>query len=196
MNFQPEVTLVSGARDAGADAGESGWEEAFLRIESYLRAHHLESRLRLNELATALVRAAREQSRTRPGEAPVTTAMRVARERIGRWFAEAGVEGEWSDERVRVRGRLAWLHASAQAGSADAFLAAPPPAIGAALDRGPLRAGPELRFTTMPAAPLEFGFEQPPDRSARRASRADALRAATLWLVIAAVYGVAWTASH
>ncbi|MBC8010917.1 MAG: hypothetical protein H7067_12570, partial [Burkholderiales bacterium] len=36
-----------------------GWDEAFLRVESYLRAHQIESRLVLNRLAMEIVRAAR-----------------------------------------------------------------------------------------------------------------------------------------
>ncbi|MBL9187867.1 MAG: hypothetical protein JNK23_10335 [Opitutaceae bacterium] len=177
---------------------ETAWDEAFLRVESYLRAHHIESRVRLNQLATDIIREAREQARTRPGEAPVTTAMQVTHARIGKWFEQAGLRGDWSDERVRVRGRLALLLTHTNALPGDNFLDAepPPPRVAAALASGVLRPGPEIRFTNMPAAPLAFGFDDPGDPNSARQSRGEVMRAAMLWLAIVAIYGVAWAASH
>ncbi len=180
---------------ASADAA---WDEAFLRVESYLRAHHVESRVRLNELATDIIREAREWARTRLGEAPVTAAMHLTHARIGEWFAQAGYRGDWSDERVRVRGRLALLLAQAPAVPSDYFLAAEPvpPGLASALASGVLRPGPDIRFTNMAAAPLEFGFGNSRDPNSPPPSRGEIMRAAMSWLVIVAIYGVAWAASH
>ncbi|MDP3070752.1 MAG: hypothetical protein Q8N18_10705 [Opitutaceae bacterium] len=177
---------------------ETAWDEAFLRVESYLRAHHVESRVRLNQLATDIIREAREQARSRPGEAPVTTAMQVTHTRIGKWFGQAGHRGDWSDERVRVRGRLALLLAHTAALPGDGFLSSepPPPRVAAALASGVLRPGPEIRFTNMPAAPLTFGFDDPGGPNSVRQSRGEVMRAAMVWLSIVAIYGVAWAASH
>ncbi len=189
----PAAISPSPAPPVPADAA---WDEAFLRVESYLRAHHVESRVLLNELATAIIRVAR--ARTRPGEAPVATAMHVTHTRIGTWFAQAGLGGDWSDERVRVRGRLALLLANVPALPANYFLAtAPvPPGLASALASGVLRPGPEIRFTNMAAAPLEFGFDNPRDPNSSPPSRGELVRAAASWLSIVAIYGVAWAASH
>lgn len=178
--------------------GEAAWDEAFLRVESYLRAHHVESRVLLNQLASGIIRGARAQSRTRLGAAPVEIAMQVTHARIGNWFARAGHRGDWSDERVRVRGRLALLLAGVPSIPGDCFLAEepPPPALAVALASGILRPGPEIRFTNMSAAPLEFGFDNPRDPGTARQSNREVMRAALLWVAILAIYGVAWAASH
>ncbi len=177
---------------------DAAWDEAFLRVESYLRAHHVESRVLLNELATDIIREARERARTRVGEAPVTAAMHITHTRIGQWFEQAGHRGDWSDERVRVRGRLALLLARGPARPADYFLATEPVPSGlaSAITSGVLQPGPEIRFTNMAAAPLEFGFDNPRDPNSPPQSRGERVRAAMTWLSIVAIYGVAWAASH
>lgn len=196
MISQLEDATSRSVEQTGAISPEAAWDEAFLRVESYLRAHHLESRMRLNELATGIIREAREKSRTRPGEPPVTTALRVTHERIGQWFGQAGLSGDWSDERTRVRGRIAWLRANSRANPADAFLGPQPAALGEALAAGTLRAGPELRFTNMPPAPLAFGFDPQRDPGWGRISRVELVKAACVWLGIVVFYGVAWAASR
>jgi hypothetical protein len=66
----------------------------------------------------------------------------------------------------------------------------------AALAEAVLQPGPELRFSNMAAAPLEFGFDDPEDRNAPQRSRWLALRAAAGWLLITGLFGVLWAASH
>ena len=175
------------------------WDEAFLRVESYLRAHHLESRVLLNQLATDIIREAREHALAMPGEAPVTVAMQVTHTRIGAWFARAGSTGDWSEERVRVRGRLALVLAELPGHRADYFLTGEPlpPGLSAALTSGQLQAGPKLRFSNMPPAPLAFGFDDPDDPNSRnRGGGWPGVRAAAGWLLIAGFFGVVWAAAH
>jgi len=175
---------------------DPAWDEAFLRVESYLRAHHLESRVLLNQLATDIVSEARTPAN--PGGFPVVTAMDATQARIGAWFARAGHAGEWSDERVRARARLALLLADLPGHNWDhCFLSVPvPPELAAALASRVLQSGPELRFSNMPAAPLEFGFDDPDDPNALKRGGWMMIRAAASWLVIVGLFGVAWAASH
>lgn len=177
---------------------DPAWDEAFLRVESYLHAHHLESRMLLNALATEIIGEARERVRVNPAETPVGAALQVTRRRIGAWFASAGHAEDWADERVRVRGRLALVLADVPGHWAQWFLSpAPvPPALASALASGVLQAGPELRFSNMPPAPLEFGFEAPDDGRFRKPPRGQTLCVAAMWLSIVGVYGVMWAATH
>ena len=85
------------------------WDEAFLRVESYFRAHQIESRVLLNQLTSEIISAARLLARDLPEVPPVTVAMRMAHARIGEWLVRALGEGHWADERFRARGRLALL---------------------------------------------------------------------------------------
>jgi len=177
---------------------ERSWEEAFLRVESYLRAHHLESRVLLNHLTIDIIREAREQALARPDVAPVVVAMEVTHARIGTWFARAGDAGDWSDERVRAQGRLALVLADVPGRWAGWFLSGSPvpPELAAALAAGELHPAPELRFSNMLSAPLEFGFKPPGDSSRPGKRGWQNLRAAAGWLLIVGIFGVAWSASH
>ena len=169
-------------------------------MESYLRAHHLESRVLLNHLAIEIIQAAREQALATPDLVPVVAAMQVTHARIGTWFARAGNAGDWSDERVRARGRLALVLADVPGRWAGWFLSSTPvPAeLAKALAAGVLHRGPELRFSNMPSAPLEFGFEPPADSKPPGKGNGgwETLRAAAGWLLIVGIFGFAWTASH
>jgi len=184
---------------ATAPVTEHGaWDEAFLRVESYLRAHHLESRVLLNQLVTDIIREARQRVLENPTEEPVVAAMHVTHARIGSWFARLGNSGDWSDERVRARARLTLVLGELPTSWTNSFLSTGPlpaelgPAVGSAV----LQPGPELRFSNMPPAPLEFGFTDPDEPSYPRKGFGAAARDAAGWLLVAGVYGAAWAASH
>ncbi len=192
MHSFPKDFTQTAAPAAPADAS---WDEAFVRVESYLRAHRLESRVLLNEVVADIIREARERAL---GEAPVAAALRVMHERIGRWFSRAGYPGDWSDERARQQGRLALVLANVPGQWAGYFLSREPVPLEltAALASGVLRPGPELRLCSMPSAPLEFGFEDPMDLNSLTKKGWSMTREALLWLGAAGFFGAAWAASH
>src|SRR5688572_19828617 len=134
------------------------WDEAFLRVESYLRAHQIESRVLLNHLTTDILTAARDLATEHPHEPPVTLAMHVAHARIGEWLVHALGEGDWADERFRARGRLALVMAEIPGRCPEKFLSAEelPPETRAQLVEARLYPGPELRLASMPPSLLEF----------------------------------------
>ena len=177
---------------------DSAWDEAFLRVESYLRAHHLESRVRLNQLVTDIIHEARGRVGVFPDESPVAAAMSVTHARIGAWFARVGDVRDWGDQRVRVRARLALVLANLPATRMGGFLSdeAVSPALTAALAPGLLQPGPQVRFSNMAAAPLEFGFDDPDNPNTPKRSIWLTVRAAAGWLIITGFFGVAWAASH
>jgi hypothetical protein len=174
------------------------WDEAFLRVESYLRAHHIESRVLLNELATDIIREAKIQVFTRPGEEPVAAALQVTHARIDAWFARVGNPGDWSNERVREDGRLALVLANQPGRWVNCFLSAEPvpPGLAAALGAVVFQPGPDLNFCNMSAEPLEFGFDDQSGSQSFRNSGWLSIRAAASWLLILGIYGSAWAASH
>ena len=174
------------------------WDEAFLRVESYLHAHHLESRVLLNQLASDIIREARERVNGNLSLEPVATAMAITHERIGTWLTAAGILGDWSEEKVRARGRLALVLADLPGRWANYFLSPGPlPApLVSALTSGVLRPGPELRLSNMAPAPLEFGFEETGQARSREGKAAAVFRAAAGWLAIIGLYGAAWAAAH
>jgi len=192
----PRVEAISpSATHLSAD---QAWDEAFLRVESYLLAHHLESRVQLNDLTTDIIRDARTRVSGEPALVPVVAAMQVLQLRIGDWFARAGITGDWSDERVRARARLALLTAELPGHRADCFLTTGPvpPQLGTALAAGALEPGPQLHLSSMPPAPLEFGFADPAVLGVPGRSGWIRLREAAVWLLVVGLFGAAWAASH
>src|SRR4051812_16047347 len=88
------------------------WDEAFRRVESYLRAHGVESRVQLNALTTEIIGAAQSAAVARADAEPVTLAMGEANARIKAWFERLfGPANGEDEERFQARGRLALITA-------------------------------------------------------------------------------------
>jgi len=174
------------------------WDDAFLRVESYLRAHQIESRVLLNRLTTDILNAARALAVEHPEEAPVTLAIQVAHARIGQWMVDALGEGDWADDRFRARGRLALLMAEIPARCPEKFLSPEqlPDEIRAPLLGARLYPGPELRLASMPSSVLEFPLKDAVEEKWTTFSRSTFLRATMSWLVVASLFGAAWLASR
>ena len=193
--------LWRGFRRARADTAplaalpvHADWDEAFLRVESYLRAHHIESRVLLNRLTTDILVAARALAKEQPEVAPVTLAVRVAQARIGEWLVHVLGEGDWADERFRARGRLALLLAEIPRQCPERFLGADelPPETRARLTSARLEPGPDVRLAGMPPAPLEFPLTDAVEEKWSTFSRSAFFRASMSWLIIGTLTGFAW----
>jgi hypothetical protein len=175
------------------------WDEAFLRVESYLRAFGLESRVRLNQISSEIIKDARAHSLTEgASEPPVALAMRLTYERVGDWLARTGLELDWTNERTLAEGRLALILADLPGRWADFFLChAPLPAdLVASIASSQLLPSPELRLSNMPPAPLEFGRLESEDPGMQSIRTVSFSRAIVWWVFILGCFSVAWAASH
>ena len=174
------------------------WDEAFLRVESYLRAHHIESRVLINRLTNEIMTAARTLAARHPEEPPVTVAIQVAHARIGEWLTRALGEGDWTDERFRARGRLALLLVDVPRRDPESFLSPDklPAEIRAQMSTARLHAGPELKLTSMPSAELQFPLSDAVEEKWETFSRSTVFRAAASWLVFAALLSAAWLSTR
>lgn len=188
-NAAPETPPVP----ANAD-----WDEAFVRVESYLRSHHLESRVLLTHLTTEILKTARTLAGQMPLETPVTIAMRVAHAQIGEWLQGVLHEGDWADERFRARGRLALLMSELPHQCPERFLSNEPlpSAVADRLVESRLEPAPEFRLTPMPPAMLEFPIAEYAEEKWVTFSRSTFSRAAASWVVFIGVLGVAWFATR
>ena len=195
--MKPDRIEILSSAASSLPAGPA-WDEAFSRVESYLRAHHLDGRVHLNRLVTEIIQDAHRQLRRNPDEEPVRAAMHAAHARIGAWFARVGSLDDWADESVRVRGRLALVLADLPGHGSHCFLSEDTalPSFAAALAADGFQPGPELRFSNMPPATLEFGFDEPGDVIAIKQRGWPFVRAAAVWLLIIGFLSVAWATSH
>lgn len=183
---------------AAASPADLAWDEAFLRVESYLRAHHLESRVRLNQLTTEIITEARSLAVAHPSAEPVALAMQVTHSFIGSWFAQAGDESGWATERDRAHGRLALVIANLPGRWSNCFLSTEPvpPELMAAMASFKFYPGPELRFSNMAPAALEFGTSEAQSPASEKHGTWVVARTAAVWLAVAGLIGAAWAASH
>lgn len=157
---------VSGSFPSATAPANPAWDDAFLRVESYLRAHHLESRVLLNRLAAEVIAEAVPLAHGRTQDEFVTLAMQVLHARAGMWFARVFPDGDWTDDRFRARGRLALLLADVPTRWPEAFLSNGPlpEELVTAMRSCAFEPGPELRFTSMPPTPAGelFGDDADP----------------------------------
>ena len=88
------------------------WNEAFCRVERYLRAHHLENRALTSELAAEIIAEAKAHPQRSAASEPVTLAMQVTHVRIGAWFARTRDKSSCENESVRTHRLLALVIAN------------------------------------------------------------------------------------
>ena len=181
------------------------WDEAFLRVESYLRAHQIESRLVLNRLALEIIRAARvaaDQPVAGPSDPldPVALAMREAERRTTAWFNRVlGDAVDPDDERLGTRGRIALVMADVPARWPQYFLAEtpPPPELVEAMRAAYIEAGPELELTRMVPRPFDFGpIANVADEAWKTFARWPVLRAILGWLLFVGLLAAVWRSTH
>jgi hypothetical protein len=182
---------------AGA-AADPSWDEAIVRVQSYLRAYGMESPILLNEVSSSIIQEARDALRDgAPGD-PVGTAMRITQARIGAWFARSGRPCDWLNERDRAQGRLALVVADLPGRWRQSFLSPNPlpSELASALNAVEVLPGPEVTFSNMAPEPLEFGILDAGD--GRVPSKRFWLPARLIfsWLLIFGFFGIAWAASH
>lgn len=198
----PAAAAAAASSAAGPEPTGPAWDEAFLRVESYLRAHQIESRLLLNRLVVEIIREARAAADTPAGAGadPIALAMREAERRTTAWFAQAlGDAADPEDERLGTRGRIALVIADVPARWPQHFLAStpPPPELVEAMRAAYLEAGPELELTRMVPRPLDFGpIANVADEAWKTFKRWPVLRAVVGWAFFVGLLAAAWWTTH
>jgi hypothetical protein len=180
-----------------SDANAS-WDEAFLRVEGYLRAYGLESHVLLNSITASIIQEARDRAQKgTPGD-PVGIAMGVTHSRIGTWFAQSGHDVDWDNEHTRAKGRLALIIADVPGRWSNYFLSPDPipPELAGAMASFQILPGPEMKLSNMAPEPLEFGLLEPGDPRLRTRRIFLPMRVVVPWLLIFGFFGVAWASSH
>jgi hypothetical protein len=192
------MTLSPATEEPPIQKADPAWDEAFLRVESYLRAYGLESRVQLNQVTALIIDEARQRLEAGGAGDPVRVAMDITHSHIGAWFVKAGHDLDWSDERIRVQGRLALVIADLPGRWANYFLGPGPvpAALAAAMGSFQVLPGPEVRLSKMTPETLEFGLLEPGDTRLPSRRVWPPMRAMASWFLIFGLLGVTWAASH
>jgi len=164
-------------------------------VESYLRAHQIDSRILLNGLTTDIIREARQRVKRPEDGEPVEVAMRIANERMASWFDNILGDETPSGERIGVRGRLALAMTDVPGRWPHYFLRPdPPPAeMVQAMRAAYIEAGPELQFSNMAPRPIDLGpIANVAGETWRTFKRWPVLRAIVGWLIILGLLGACW----
>lgn len=198
---EPQRAVMPAAHsdfDPTIRAVEPDWDEAFLRVQSYLRAYGMESPVLLSEVTAGIIQEARARSQEGAPGSPVALAMDLTQSRIGAWFAQSGQDIDWSNERMRAQGRLALIVADLPGRWRHYFLSPNPlPSdLGEAMKSFQILPGPELRLSGMAPEPLEFGLLEPGDNRLPARRFWVPARVMVSWLLIFGFFGIAWAASH
>jgi hypothetical protein len=188
-----ETTLTTGS----PAAADPAWDEAFMRVQSYLRAHGLESPVLLNQATAGIIREAREDPGA-PGAEPVERAMEAAHARIGAWFARSGHDLDWTNDRMRAQGRMALVMADLPRRWPNHFLSPDPipPELASAMASFPILPGPGVRLSGMAPEPLEFGVLEGNESGVPGRRIRFPARVMVTWFLIFGVLGAAWATTH
>jgi hypothetical protein len=169
------------------------WDEAFEKVENYLRACRVASRLHRARLAAMILQRAIEKRNAAPeGSPPVhlaTLAIDEARSMITQWMS--GLLPPRSDDRPYTlpEGYLALYLCDAPMRWPNAFLnpQLSPPGFSETLHARLVKTGPELEVSSMVPRPLDRGLIPDLADSARETfDRFPILRTLFLWLLISA----------
>jgi hypothetical protein len=186
------------ASNQSASDADPAWDEAFLRVESYLRTYGLESHVLLHQVTAAIIEEARDKARGGATENPVELAMNATQSHIGAWLARSGHPVDWTNDRIRAQGRLALIVADLPSRWPNSFLSSDPfPAdLAVAMASSHVLPAPDMRVSNMAPEPLEFGLLEPGDPRIQSKRIWIPIRAFVPWLLIFGFFGVAWASSH
>ena len=159
MNANPadRVELAMVFRPATGSMAE--WNEAYVRVEDDLRAHRIHNRLHQSRLILRILQRAAVRHAADPTLSPTRLAAEETERQIDEWFAAMLDERGGSGDRRTIEGRVALLLADGPARWPYAFLESgqTPDEFRAAMQAGVLRAGPDLKISSMVPRPIDLG---------------------------------------
>lgn len=174
------------------------WDEAFLRVESYLRSYGLESHIRLNQLTSVIIQSAQELWSAKSGVSPVALSMQITREKIDEWLTKIDLSPELTSERAAADARIALILADLPGRWSDHFLNSGtlPPQFMNSIGTTRVLPTPEMCVSSMPPAPLDVGAGEGTDTPFAMASVGSFPQAALTWITILSFFCTVWAASH
>jgi hypothetical protein len=182
---QPEFRPRTGAMDE--------WNEAYVRVEDYLRAHRTRNRLHQTRLILQILERAARRHEAAPALSPTMLAAQETEALMDAWFAEMLDQRGQPHERIAVDGRLALLLCDGPQKWPYAFLDQQriPDEFAQAMRAGAIQAGPDMTVSSMVPRPIDLGpIPEAAGETMERIERWPILRTLLLWTAFAGALGV------
>ncbi len=141
------------------------WNQAYYRLEDYLRAHHVTNKVHQSQIILRLLQRAAARHAAHPEEAPTRLALQEAYAVMDHWFGR--LLPDEPESRASVVGRVSMYMVDATERWPNVFLAADadiPPEFRTALSESTVQSGPDLRVSSMVPRPLDAESEEDPAR--------------------------------
>lgn len=175
------------------------WNDAYVRVEDYLRAHRIHNRLHQSRLILRILERAARRHEQYPNLSPTTLAAEEAERMMDAWFGEILGEQNLPPDRIAIAGRLALLLTDGPQKNPYAFLNEEqiPPEFARAMQRSSIEAGPDLAVSSMVPRPIDLGpITEAAGETMERFEKWPLLRTLALWLLFTAALAAIFYATR
>ena len=164
------------------------WNAAYVRIEDYLRAHRIHSRLHQSRLIQLVLERAARRHEVQPALNPTALAAEEIEQLMDAWFADMLDGRGQPHDRIAIDGRLALLLCDGAEKWPYAFLDERhiPREFALAMRAGVVEAGPDLAVSSMVPRPIDLGaIPEAAGETIEQIEKWPILRTLLLWLLFA-----------
>jgi hypothetical protein len=175
------------------------WNDAYVRVEDYLRAHRIHNRLHQSRLIQQVLERAARRHETEPASNPTALAAQEIEAVMDSWFADMLNERGQPHERIAVDGRLALLLCDGPQRWPYAFLDEQqvPKDFERAMRAGAIQAGPDMAISSMVPRAIDLGpIPEAAGETIERIERWPIVQTLLLWLVFAGALAVIFYATR
>lgn len=186
MNETPLTAAVAFQPTTGS---MEAWNDAYVRVEDYLRAHRIHNRLHASRLILQILERAARRHAENPKLDPTSLAAEEIEAEMDRWFATVLDERDQPHERIAVDGRVALLLCDGPQKWSYAFLDEKniPGEFAKAMKAGAIAAGPNMAVSSMVPRPIDLGpIPEVAGETLETFERLPMLRTLFLWLIFTA----------
>lgn len=175
------------------------WNNAYVRVEDYLRAHRIHNRLHASGLILKVLGQAAVRHAENPSLDPTTLAAEEIERMMDEWFANVLDERDQPHERIAIDGRVALLLCDGPQKWPYAFLEEPevPADFVESMRAGALTAGPDMAVSSMVPRPIDLGpIPEAAGETLETFERLPMLRTFFLWLLFSGVLAAIFYATR
>ena len=175
------------------------WNNAYVRVEDYLRAHRIHNRLHASRLILKILGRAAARHTANPMLDPTTLAAEETETMMDLWFADILNARDQPHERIAIDGRVALLLCDGPQKWPFAFLEEPngPQDFVEAMRSRALMAGPDMAVSSMVPRPIDLGpIPEAAGETLERFERLPMLRTFFLWLLFTGVLAAIFYATR